>query len=457
MVRAGGEGQIGESEMKELVVTVAIALMNPALAWAGMSDHVNRKKIDGIDVIGYPTAIKDVVTIEGSLPAGDVFAVAEHDNVAAAALTAMMLDRGTTKEDKIAIARKLKGVGASLRFSAESQSLRIFAQCLKKDLPLVIDLIAEQLRTPAFSQSEFDKVRQQFIGRFKNANDDVQQRSAEAFNRAVFPARHPNHEPSFDEYLGAAQTLTLEEVKSFHRKYYGPDHMTLVLVGDVDIARAQGAVAGAFRGWKGGVDYLRYPKPATSTEPQNHSVLVEMPGKSSAVLSIGQATGLRDKDPDTVPLEVGTAILGRGFTGRLMHAVRDTEGLTYGIGAGLKNNTFADGSWQITGTFAPQLIDRGTASTQRELQRWWTDGVTDQELVMRKRNLIGTYQVGLSNTEGMATALLSSVLKGHDVTWLDQYPKAVGAVTLQQVNAAIKGHLNPENMVVVRTGPAPTS
>ena len=443
--------------MKRLVVGVSIALLTPALASAGMAEHVNRKKIDGIDVIGYPTAIKDVVTIMGALPAGDALAAADHDNVAVATLAAMMLDRGTTKEDKFAIAKKLEGVGASLRFNVQDQALQIQARCLKQDLPLVIDLIAEQLRTPAFSQSEFAKARRQFIGELKNAMDNVQQRSAEAYKRAAFPAGHPNHEPAIDEYLTAAQTLTLDDVRTFYRKYYGPDHMTLVLVGDVNMSRIQGTVASAFRGWKGGVDYLRDAKPANSTEPQDHSIAVEMPGKTSTILVIGQGTGLRYKDPDTLALAVGTAVLGSGFTGRLMHVVRDKEGLTYHIEAGVSNNTFTDGSWQALGTFAPELLDRGTASMQRELQHWWADGVTGEELAARKTNLIGTYQVGLADTSGMARTLLSTVLRGRDVTWLDQYPKAVDTVTLRQVNTAIKEHLNPEKMIVVKTGTLPKS
>lgn len=442
--------------MKTTVV-VAIALLTPTLASAGLAEHVTRKTIDGIDVMGYPTAIKDVVTIVGALPAGDAIAVANHDNPAVATLVAMMLDRGTTKEDKFAIAKRLEGVGASLHFAAQGQTLQFQARCLKKDLPLVIDLLAEQLRTPAFAQGEFEKARQQFIGQLKNESDNVQRRSLEAFNRAVFPPGHPNHEPAIQEFLEAAQTLTLDEVKSFHRQYYGPDHMALVLVGDLNMPRARGAIANAFRGWKGGVDYLRNARPANSTELQDRSIAVEMPGKTSTVLLIGQATGLRYKDADTVALEVGTAILGSGFTGRLMHAVRDNEGLTYGISAGVGNNSFTDGSWQISGTFAPQLLDRGATSTQRELQHWWADGVTGEELAARKTNLIGTYEVGLSDTSGMAHTLLSTVLRGRDIAWLDQYPEAVGAVTLQQVNAAIKQHLSPEKMLMVKGGTLPKS
>jgi zinc protease len=442
--------------MRRLFVAVSIALMIPALASAGMVEHVRRKRIEGIDVIGYPMAVKDVVTVVGALPAGDVLAVANHDNAAAATLTAFMLDRGTAKQDRFSIASQLESVGASVHFSVQDQILLIQARCLKRDLPLLIGLIAEQLRSPAFSQSEFDKARQQFVGQLKNAMDNVQQRSAEAFRRGVFPPGHPNYTATIDEELTAAQKLTVDEVKAFHRKYYGPDHMTLVLVGDVDMARVDGMVAGAFRGWKGGMGYLRDVRSPGGSEPQHPSVDVEVPGKMSTTLAIGQATGLRNTDPDALALQVGTAVLGNPFTGRLMDTVRRKEGLTYGIEARLADDTFSDGSWQITGTFAPGLLNQGVTSAQRELRRWWADGVTDHELAARKTNLIGTYQVELSDTTGIAHALLYAVLQGRDVTWLDQYPLAVDALTVQRVNAAIKRYLDPEKMLVVKTGTLPT-
>jgi zinc protease len=96
-------------------------------------------------------------------------------------------------------------------------------------------------------------------------------------------------------------------------------------------------------------------------------------------------------------------------------------------------------------------------SSQRELRRWWADGVTEQELTARKANLIGTYRVELSGTAGMARTLLSIVLQGRDVTWLDQYPPAIDALSIKQVNAAIRRYLDPQKMVVVKTGTLPTS
>jgi zinc protease len=43
------------------------------------------------------------------------------------------------------------------------------------------------------------------------------------------------------------------------------------------------------------------------------------------------------------------------------------------------------------------------------------------------------------------------------LTWLDDYATAIRALTVEQVNAAIKKYLDPQNMVLVKVGTVPTS
>jgi zinc protease len=47
------------------------------------------------------------------------------------------------------------------------------------------------------------------------------------------------------------------------------------------------------------------------------------------------------------------------------------------------------------------------------------------------------------------------VQRGYDVSWIDDYPAAVDALTRDQVNAAIKHHLDPSAMVLVKAGSVP--
>ena len=180
-----------------------------------------------------------------------------------------------------------------------------------------------------------------------------------------------------------------------------------------------------------------------------------MADKTSVSVFIGQASGLRYSDSDALALRVGAAVLGSGFTGRLMHVVRDQEGLTYGIYAAVDNDTYTDGDWRVGASFAPELLDKGVASTRREVERWWREGITQEELTARKRDLIGSYKVSLATTDGLARALLRAVQRGKPLSWLDDYPRAVDALTVEQVNAAIRRQLKPDNMVLIEAGTLP--
>lgn len=428
--------------------TMMVLLLLGSAATANMADQAHRSKINGIDLITYRTNVKDVVIILGVLPAGD--AMADPGNIAIPTLSGMMLDRGTKALDKFAITDKLDNVGAEISFTVGVQSLEIRAKCLRKDLPLIIETIAAELRTPALQVTEFNKAKQQFIGELEASAQDTGARGGEAFNRAVFPPGHPNHPHTLNEYIAAARSANIEEIRNFQAKYYGPAHMTLVVVGDLSDADTQSEMTKAFAGWSGGQDYVRAAKPASTTAASE--VTVPLADKPSVSMLLGQATGLRYSDPDSLALRVGTAILGRGFTGRLMSTVRDKEGLTYNIGATVADDSIVDGVWETSASFAPALLSKGVESTRREIAKWWNDGVTDQELAARKQGAIGSYFVGMSTTLGLAETILVNTQRGFDPAWLDGFPKAVKALTREQVNAAIKAHLNPSTMVLVEAG-----
>lgn len=417
-------------------------------ASASMTEQSHRAQAAGIDLITYPTSVKDVVVILGALPAGDAMGAAQ--NIAIPTLAGMMLDRGTKAFDKFAIAGQLDNVGAEISFGVGTQSLEIRAKCLKKDLPLVVGLLAAELRTPALQAQEFSKAKQQFIGSLKVSLQNTGSRAQEAFGRAVYPEGHPNRPHPVAEYIAAAKVATLDELKAFVLKYYGPAHLTLVMAGDVSASVASAEVTKAFSGWTGGHDYIRPAHPAAAAGPRDISV--PLSGKPSVSVLLGQATGLKYRDPDALALRVGTAVFGHGFTGRLMGTVRDKEGLTYSIGAGMMDDSIADGIWAISASFAPALLDKGIAATRHELEHWWADGITEAELADRKAGLIGGYLVGMATTGGVASTVLTSLQRGYDVSWLDTYPLAINALTHAQVNGAIKTHLDPSTMVLVEAG-----
>jgi zinc protease len=425
-------------------------LFGAAAAYAGVADHLTRTRVVDVDVITYPMGAESMVTIMGSLPAGDFFAQQDGSNPAIATLTGMMLERGTTHRDKFAISKDLDDVGATLSFDVDTQTVTFRGRSLKKDVPRLIQILGEELREPAFSSEEFAKAKMQFDGKMRAAMDDTNYRAREAFELSVFPVGHPNRPTSLEQQQADAERATLEEIKAFHAKHYGSAYLTLIFVGDVEADTIHSTVAHAFSGWNGGTNVARSVAKEQVRKAADGRITI--PGKASVSVVVGQRTGLRYGDPDTLALRIGTAILGSGFTGRLMSRVRDKEGLTYNIRAGISDDEFVDGSWMINASFAPALLTRGVASTRREVQQWWERGVTADELAFRKSNLIGAYRVGLSTTAGMAGAILTIVERGKPLSWLDEMPEAVNALTVEQVNAAIKKHLDPKRMALIEAG-----
>jgi zinc protease len=430
---------------------LGLALLAGGNALAGVASDAVRADIGGIDVLIVKTDVKDVVTVVGTMPAGDDRS--PPDNVALATMTGAMLDKGSTKQDKFAIAQQLGGVGASLSFSVDASSLQMSGKCLRRDFPLLATLLAEQLREPAFAEAELAKLKKQLEGAMRAQLEDTDFRAEDAFSRAVFPPGHPNRQPTPDEFMAAVDKTSVGDIRQFHAQYYGPAAMRLVIVGDVDPPSVQAELRRAFAGWTGG----SIP-PAAPLAPLLESAAKEtvfMPEKTSVSVILGQPTQLRYSDPDSLALRVATRIFGSGFTGRLMSSVRDKEGLTYGIGAAVTNDIASDGDWRIDATFSPALLEQGIASTKRQLVLWRDEGVTADELARAKSRTAGSYKVGLATTSGLAGTILLLLNAGMPIEFVDEYPKRIDALTLDQVNGAIRKYIDPERMVLVEAGTLP--
>jgi zinc protease len=55
--------------------------------------------------------------------------------------------------------------------------------------------------------------------------------------------------------------------------------------------------------------------------------------------------------------------------------------------------------------------------------------VTADEIASRKTNLVGSFQVALSTTDGLASTLLAAVERGYPLSWVDDYPAQIRALT----------------------------
>ncbi len=407
-----------------------------------------REKVAGIDVVSVKTSAKDFVTVAASISLGNF--VNETKNPMISSLTASMLSKGTTLNDKFKFSEKLQKLGVNLNVNASTTKINIGFKCLKKDLDQVITLLAEELRNPLFDAKEFENLKQQFTGNTQQNLNDPGERGGIALSQAIYPKGNPNYSLSVEEDLANIKNATLDEVKVFHKKYFGPQSMHLVIVGDTEGANLNASLKKSFKNWNGGVsETLKFEE---ASKVSSKTEVITIAEKPSAELYIGQYTGLKRADADYIPFYIANYTLGAGFAGRLMQTVRDNDGLTYSISSGMGGNITTGGYWMVNASFNPNLFQKGLDATMVQVNKWVNDGITQTELENKKTNLIGSFKVGMSTTNGMARTILSFVERGLEPNYIEQYPKDIEKVTLLQVNDAIKKYIQLDKMIIIKSG-----
>jgi predicted Zn-dependent peptidase len=69
-----------------------------------------------------------------------------------------------------------------------------------------------------------------------------------------------------------------------------------------------------------------------------------------------------------------------------------------------------------------------------------------------KEEISGRHKVGLSTTSGTADAIFAAALAGRPVSFVDQYPSIIEALSLAEVNRAIKEHIRYDLAVTAAAG-----
>ncbi|MFQ6613770.1 MAG: M16 family metallopeptidase, partial [Fidelibacterota bacterium] len=406
--------------------------------------------LEGLRLFTMNSGVKDVVTIKGSFLGGDEYS--PDDNPMLADVTASMLDQGTKSKTKFEISEQLESVGAELSFGSGAYRVNFNARCLKEDVPLVLGLLAEQLREPAFNEEDLASVKKRMIGSLRRAKESTRNQASTAFSQILYPEGHPNYKLSADDAIASVEKITADDVRAFFQANYGLGSLLITAVGDVDADAFSAEVARVFQGWKRSP--LSLSKDPHKANPNQARVsYVTIKDKTSVDMYLGQAVGIDRNNPDYYPLMFGVYVLGGNFSARLMSTVRDQQGLTYGTYstvAGVDNGN--DGYWFAWATFAPDLLAKGQAAIREQLKLWVDKGITPEELEAKKNTLTGSYKVGLATTNGLAGQILVNAERGRDVSYLDEYPGIINALTLDQVNSAIKKYVDLDNLVMVSAG-----
>lgn len=412
------------------------------------SEQMQHATIGEIELIAIDMPIENVVSFVGSFAAGETHSPVDAPTLAG--LTAAMLDKGTERNDRFAIAERLDSLGADLSFSAGAHSLGFSGKFLSANAGVVMNLLAEQLRQPAFDPEVLETVKTRQKASLLRALESPDYRADARMSRLLYPERHPNYTHLIKNLIEDVETTTIEDIQQFHAEHYGPKSMLLVFAGDIKFEQLTAAVETAFADWTGGVDY-----PITSIAPNpnaKRTERIQLTDKPSVSIRYAFNTELQRTDPDYLPFMVGNYILGGSFHSRLMSEVRKERGLTYDIRSSHTGDIMTPGNWSLAASFAPSMLEDGLAATDAVLRDWFQEGVSDEEVNAAVQTLSGLYMVRLSTTGSVAGQVHSFVQRGLAPDYVDQYPELLREINAESVNSIVQKHLDPKSLSVVLAG-----
>ena len=408
------------------------------------------KPLDGLTTYVIPTKVKDVVTIAGSFLGGTVHSLNQNNRIPS--ITASMLDKGTKDKSKYEIRNTLESLGAEIGFVASKHHINFTAHCLHKDLPVVINLLVEQLRAPNFSDEELELLKKQVIGNLERSKEDTKKQAHIKLLNNLFPSEHPNHANTIDESIIFVKNINTNDLADFYQKSYGIGSMNIVAAGDVSSSQLNNLLTKDLKGWNK-QDVKIINKDITAHERRQSTDHINIKDKTSSDIYIAQSINVTDDNPIYLELMMGIYILGGNFSARLMQTVRDQQGLTYGIGSGISGCSYGiNGYWYTWGTFAPDIIDKGIKSTEHQIENWFENGITDKELEAKKTTINGLFNVSLDTTSGLVDKVLTNAEKRRDISYLDEYQELIKGLEKNKINESIQSNIDTNLLSVTIAG-----
>lgn len=409
---------------------------------------ITDEPVQGLSTFVIPTQVKDVITISGSMLGGMLFS----NNNKISSLTTSMLDKGTRNKSKHEINNQLESIGAEISFVSSNRHINFTAHCLKSNLDTVVQLIAEQLREAVFPENELDILKKRIIANLEISKDDTKKQALINFIREIYPEGHYNYRNTIDQAIKNINVVKTHDLISFHEKTFGLGSLKIAAAGDISNDLFSGLIKTYFDGWREQT-VKQLEQSMSSNERMQSSLNKNINDKTSTDIFMGQTVDLSESSEDYLSLMMGIYILGGNFSARLMQTVRDEQGLTYGIGSTLAGCSYGiNGHWHTWGTFAPDLVDNGIASTLKQIKKWHDSGVSKEELDAKKTTINGLFKVSLDTTGGIIDKILTNSEKGREITYLDNYTKLINELDKNKVNEVINKYIDPGKFITSISG-----
>ncbi len=312
-----------------------------------------------------------------------------------------MAFKGTARRTAQQIAEEIEQVGGELNAATSLDTTYYYARVLKDDLGLAIDLLADILQNPLYSEEEIEREREvvlQEIAATRDSPDDV---VYDLVQDAAFTAQ-----PLGRTIIGTPASVarfTAADLRAFLAARYRASDIVLSAAGHVDhgelVRHAEAVFSGLNRGSSSAAEHARYV---------GGSRVSKKPFEQAHVILGYEALSYRDAQ--FYAAQVLSGLFGGGMSSRLFQEVREKRGLCYSIYSsvwGLSDS----GLCVVHAATGPELMSGLVEVVQEQFARTAAELPTEREVqrakAQMKTGLLMSLESSVARAEQMARQMLA--------------------------------------------------
>lgn len=271
--------------------------------------------------------------------------------------------------------------------------------------------------------------------------------AVEHFYEVIYAGHPYGYAPDREDF----ENLKVADVQAFHAAWFVPRNTTLAIAGDIDVDDMHGALTRSFDDWPDKTAPIIAPLPeASRTKAAQHNYPVD---KLQSWLVFGHALPQVPLE-DQAALEVMNYILAGGHLWtRMTVETRYRYGYTNDASGFPEDRWYGPGGYSFRSYSRPEVIRPLFDNMMREVRRIREEPVSEEELFIASGALTdGSFQVRyLDGYKLTRTFALERLRYGnHDRS--ATYVRRIRSVTREDVLAAAKKYLHPDEMQVILVG-----
>jgi zinc protease len=358
------------------------------------------------------------------------------------------MSEATLTHSAAEFSEELERIGASVSVISGQYQTSVSVNTLTKHLDKAMALMMERTLTPAFTEEDFDRIKNQTIERLLASRKTPQGLAGRAINSVLYGSTHPLSYPA-SGLPSTVEAITLDDIKAYYTAHF-PSHLSGITV---SASLPQAEIIAALQGFAS-LDVTEVYRAPIDNLPEitgRTLYLVNKEGVAQSSLRTAQPSIKYDALGDYYKAGLANFNLGGTFNSRINLNLREDKGYTYGASSGFSGGLEL-GSFRVSSEVNKEATAASLTEVLNELESYASDGM-DEEEYDYMRSAIGQRDALQYETPGRKLGLLSNIMR-YDLplNYRTQQSNLLKETDREVLNSLANQLIQPDNMAIVIVG-----